>query len=364
MNYKDYSTEDFIKDEKFINWIKTGDKSLDAYWEGWILSHPEKKQAFMEARILLLNLDFRRDELTPGEKLDLWNKIDGFNRKNSNQTNLIGARQHIEDKKSNEIDSGIIDSNKNSNSFYWRKIAAVLIMIITLAATVYYLVDIRWDFTEKLVYNENIKKNPKGQKLTTYLPDGTKVILNSLSKIRYKAPFIGKERIIELEGEAFFEVKKDTSKPFIVISKGVSTTALGTSFNVNSKSDSYVEVSLVSGMVNVENSFSKSVTLKPGKSAIINQQGELIVQEFNYLDKAGWKDGILVFKNSSFPEIIEKLEDWYGVELKVVVGPKNRIQYTSNFKNESLDEILQGISFVYDFDYKIAGEKVLINFKN
>ena len=161
-----------------------------------------------------------------------------------------------------------------------------------------------------------------------------------------------------------FEIKKDATKPFKVISNGVTTTAIGTSFNVNSKNDDYVEVALVSGIVSVENAFSKSIILKPGKSAIADKKGELKVEEFNYLDKAGWKDGILVFKNSSLPEIVHKLEDWYNVELKVVIRPLNQIQYTSNFKNESLDEILKGISFVYDFEYKIVGGTVKIYFNN
>ncbi len=364
MNYTNYSTEDFIKDEKFINWIKTGDPKLNAFWKEWILSHPEEKQAFNDARIILQNLDFKKDELTEADKLDLWTKIEQQNKGISRQANIMAANHHIETDNSSTKFSDKIDINKSSISFQWRKIAATLIILFTFVGAAYYLINTNQPLPEKVAIIEIIKKNPKGQKLTTYLPDGSKVILNSLSSIRYNAPFIGKERVINLEGEAFFEVKKDTIMPFKVISKGITTTALGTSFNVNSKNDDYVEVALISGKVRVSNAASKYVILNPGKSVIVIQNGELKVQEFHYVDKAGWKDGILVFDNSSFSEIVKKLEDWYGVELKVVVKSMNQIHYTSKYKNQTLENVLQGISFVYHFEHKIVGETVEIYFKN
>ncbi len=362
MNYKDYSTEDFIMDEKFISWIRTGDLNLNAFWEEWILSNPEKKQAFMDARTLLLNLEFNKDELTSRDKLELWNKIKQQTKGVIRQTDIISEIYDGNDK-SGITKADIIDYRRRSLIFQWRKIAAAFIVFFTLAGVAYYAVNNHQQLPVKVVIEDIIKNNPKGQKLTTYLPDGSKVVLNSLSSIKYKEQFTGKERVIELEGEAFIKVEKDATKPFKVISNGVTITALGTSFNVNSKNDNYVEIALVEGRVSVENAFSKSIILDPGKSAIINREGELKVQEFNYLDKAGWKDGILVFKNSSFSEVVKKLEDWYGVEIKVVVGSMNQIQYTSNFKNESLGEILEGISFVYGFKYEIAGKKVKIYFK-
>jgi len=363
MNYKGYSAEDFIMDEKFINWIKTGDLNLNAFWENWILSNPENKQAFMDARTLLLNLEFKKDEFTSKDKLELWNKIKPQVKGVIAPAGIIYTNDNENDK-SGIKKADIIDSRRRSLIYQWRKIAAALIIFFTLAGVAYYAVNNREQLPVKVVIKDIIKNNPKGQKLTTYLPDGSKVVLNSLSSIKYKEQFTGSERIIELKGEAFIKVEKDATKPFKVISNGVIVIALGTSFNVNSKNDDYVEVSLVEGIVSVENAFSKSIILNPGKSAIVYHKGELKVQEFNYLDKAGWKDGILVFKNSAFPEVVTKLEDWYGVEINVVVGSKNQIQYTSNFQNESLGEILEGISFVYDFKYEINGKNVKIYFKN
>jgi len=265
-----------------------------------------------------------------------------------------------------ESSEDIIDINVNNkrSPFIWYKVAAIFIILISLAGGLFFIVNPNKEVTKAVVITEIVKQNPKGQKLTTYLPDGSKVILNSLSRIKYKTPFVTKERIVELEGEAFFEVKKDTLKPFKVISHGVITTALGTSFNVNCKSNDHVEIALISGKVKVTNTLKKSVFLNPGKSAIANKNGKLQVQDFDYIEKAGWKDGVLVFNNNSLPEIITKLEDWYGVEFSIDSKITGKFHFSGNYKNETLEDVLQGISFVHNFEYKIFGDTVKLYFKH
>ncbi len=259
----------------------------------------------------------------------------------------------------------VIEINTNyRSSFEWYKVAVTLIILVTLGMGVFSVINLKKKVPETITTTEIIKQNPKGQKLTTYLPDGSKVILNSLSKIKYKTPFIGKERIVELEGEAFFEVTKDTLKPFKVISNGVTTTALGTSFNVNCKNKDYVEISLVSGKVKVTNTAMKSVILNPGKSAIASENGNLKIQDFNYIDKIGWKNGVLVFNNNSLPDIITRLEGWYGVQFIVNSKLKAKYHFSGIYKNETLEDVLEGLSFVYDFEYKIYGNTVKLYFKH
>ncbi len=364
MNYTFYSTEDFLKDEKFINWVKTSDPKLNTFWEEWIIAHPEKKQTFLDAKLILLNLDFKKDTLTEREKISLWNDFENRSDYKRDQSTLKVNHNDKENSNSTIETSDIIDIHNNNFIFPWYKIAVAMVLIFTLAGVAYFIVNTNQPLPEKIVTNEIIKRNPKGQKLTTYLPDGSKVILNSLSNIRYKVPFNGNERVIELDGEAYFEVKSDVTRPFKVISNGVTTTALGTSFNINSKNDDFVEIALISGKVLVAASM-KSVTLNPGKSAIVKQNGELQVQDFDYTDQVGWKDGILVFNNNSLTEIITKLEDWYGVEFKVDINTITKLNYhySGKNKNETLDEVLHGISFVYHFEYMIQGDSVELNFK-
>ncbi len=244
-------------------------------------------------------------------------------------------------------------NNKPKKGKTWYKVAAVLTFFLSLTYAFYFLSKSKGLVQEVAQSTMQVKENPKGQKLTTYLPDGSKVILNSQSKISYSSPFTGGQRLIELEGEAFFEVKKDPEKPFVVVSHNVTTVALGTSFNVNSKDPESVEVMLVTGKVRVSKSDSDYVILEPGHSAVSNSGKEIAVKKFDYLDKVGWKDGALVFKNNSMTEILGKLEDWYGVDIKVSGDLDNGFHYTGTYKNETLEEVLYGISFVHDFDFTI-----------
>lgn len=276
------------------------------------------------------------------------------------------AYSRLMSKSFREYSDGIINlnANKKSNNFPWYKIAAALILFIALAGSVYFIIGSNQPTPKIVISTEIIKQNPKGQKLTTYLPDGSKVILNSLSRIKYNAPFIGKERIVELNGEAFFKVEKDANKPFKVISNGITATALGTSFNVNSKNPDFVEVALISGKVEVKDIAMNSIILSPGKSAILSKNQKPYVQEFNYLDKVGWKDGILAFNDDSLSEIIDKLEGWFGVDFIMDDNLRSQFHYTGKYEYESLAEVLQGISFVHDFEYKISGDTVEIYFKH
>ncbi len=242
----------------------------------------------------------------------------------------------------------------------WYKVAAVFVVFFTIAGMIYYLNVADYQIEEISVVQKIVKENPKGQKLTTYLPDGSKVILNSQSRIEYGSTYNDTERLIELEGEAFFEVKRDSSKPFMVVAKGVTTTALGTSFNVNCVHEQNVEVTLVSGKVSVYKRSDHSMILNPGYFAAVSHEGEIEVAKFDYLEKVGWKDGVLAFKDNTLSEIIVKLEDWYGVEFITIGKMEHEFHYTGTYKNESLEEVLHGISFVHNFKFKIIGDTVKI----
>ena len=245
------------------------------------------------------------------------------------------------------------------------RIAAVLLLLITFAAVAHYFGSTARVEEQEIQTTVVVKENPKGQKLTTYLPDGSKVILNSDSRISYSNPFTEAERIVELSGEAFFDVKRDTAHPFRVVARGVTTTALGTSFGVHARDDRPLEVNLVSGRVEVRSALAPPVVLAPGESAIVdNDETAIEIMEFEYMEKLGWKDGILVFKNSTLADIIPQLENWYGVYVELDPGVETDFHYSGNYRNQSLEEVLNGLSFVLGFEYSIHEESVEINSKN
>jgi len=260
-----------------------------------------------------------------------------------------------------ESETSTIDISKPINrKFSWYKYAAIFIVFFSVIGLIFLKYGAQEPEEPIKLVKEIIKKNPKGQKLTTFLPDGSKVILNSQSCIKYHSPFNERERLIELEGEAFFEVKKDEQKQFRVVTKGVSTTALGTSFNINSKNRNIVEVALVSGKVRVSKDPDHAIILNPGKYATITKEGDYDLSDFEIPDKVGWKDGLLIFRNNTLSEILVRLEDWYGVEFQTIGAFETNFHYSGKYNNETLEEVLYGISFVYHFDFQISSNMVKI----
>ncbi|MCG8322656.1 MAG: FecR domain-containing protein [Cytophagales bacterium] len=218
---------------------------------------------------------------------------------------------------------------------------------------------------------EVIKSNPRGRKSTITLADGTTVYLNSESKIIYPDRFSDAIRIIQLEGEAFFEVAPDKNKPFIVRTNYLALRVLGTSFNVKTFNDSdEVTIALATGKVEITDAgtnkkASETVTLNPGQAVIFNKTaaafGQISDFDPNYV--YGWKDGLIYFDKASLREVIEKLERWYDVKIIVENKPSNKWVYKAYHKNESLELVLESMAHNEAFDFEIKDKLVTIKFK-
>jgi len=337
MNKSEKLLNELIKDESFISWIYT---NKDDEWSAWLANNQDNKDVVERARRIILSMKFNSETLSK-ERIEYL--------KNSIEDNIISLE----------------NQSPASRSLWspWIRRAAVFFLVVSFGGAIFFISD-NVQTTSSEVVTEYIEKSTqKGQKLTTYLPDGSKVTLNSNTKINYERPFNGNERNVELVGEAFFEVVKDSLKPFIVVSGDISTTVLGTSFNINSISEERVEVSLVSGSVAVRNEGEKTVILHPGEIAIANKSKTIEVGEFDYIKRIGWKDGVLVFSNATFTEIFKQLEGWYGVSIHIVGGVDEDFHYTAMYDNHTLKEVLQGIAFVQGFDFSIDGDIAEINFK-
>ena len=217
-----------------------------------------------------------------------------------------------------------------------------------------------------------VKSTSPSERLTVRLNDGSQVILNTGSKITYRKDFEPHQRIISLEGEAFFVVEKDKGRPFSVVTNGVVTTALGTSFNINTRleEEGDVEIALIEGRVKIQaenetdSPGSTTLFLNPGEKLAIGTNGTRLSQ-FNIKGTVGWKDGIIYFDSVPFAEVIDILEKNYHVHFQVVYkDQKQKSQYYSGeFQNRSLEYILQNLSFSSDFTFEIEGDKIKILFK-
>jgi len=231
------------------------------------------------------------------------------------------------------------------------KIAASFLLIAVSILGIYYYQSIS-NTTEYV-----IKENPNGQKSTFQLPDGSIVKLNAGSKLKYPESFSKNKRLVSLQGEAFFEVVEDKNKPFVVLSKGVRTTVLGTSFNVKQGSD--VVVSLLEGKVEVTDSLGGLVTLSPGEEAQF-KNGFLTKTQANLDRQLAWKDNVLVFEKDDLKSVKDRLEVWYGVEVDIDSAVAGDCLFTGRFKNENLINVLEAIKFSTDLNFNKEGKIIKV----
>lgn len=200
---------------------------------------------------------------------------------------------------------------------------------------------------------------------TVTLPDGSTVSLNKNSELSYNKKF--DTRIVNLKGEAFFEVTKQNGKPFSILSNGTKTEVLGTSFNIKaSEQNQDVEVTVLTGKVAVslEKEPKKKVLLVPGDKAVYQPKTALIKKEKssnkNFL---AWKTLRLAFDNNTLKNIIPELEKLY--QIKIVLGNEKMLncRFTGTFDNVKLEEALEIIKFTFNASYTKSGNTYTIKGK-
>ncbi|MCC8154906.1 MAG: DUF4974 domain-containing protein, partial [Tannerellaceae bacterium] len=198
-----------------------------------------------------------------------------------------------------------------------------------------------------------------GMRTSVNLPDGTLVYLNSGTVITYELPF-RKERKIRITGEAFFQVQKDTEKPFIVTSLqgDLDIRVTGTEFNVQAfEEDDIQTVTLVSGSVELgyQSNGSTSVrTLRPAEKAILDtRNGTLEVRSVQVENEIAWKDGRIIFKETPLPEVLKKLSYYYNVKFEVKDDIINSYSFTGTFDNRQLAQVLEYLKISSHINFTI-----------
>jgi ferric-dicitrate binding protein FerR (iron transport regulator) len=199
-----------------------------------------------------------------------------------------------------------------------------------------------------------------GIRSTFQLPDGSIVHLNSGSKLVFPTEFCGNIRKVELTGEAFFEVKPDREKPFIVKTRDINVKVLGTSFNLKAYPESKeTSATLVNGKVVLESESAGIVRqlaeLKPSDRAVYMSDNKSIhLSKEEDLDKfIAWKDGKLVFFNDPIDEVAEKLGIWYSVTVKIGNAGLKKYRFTATFTDEPIEQVLDLLSKSSPIKYQI-----------
>ncbi len=234
------------------------------------------------------------------------------------------------------------------------KIAAVVIVIIGLGF-----------FINKVYFNKptiQMAETLSTVKKEICLSDGTTVYLNHYSKIYFPEKFKSKTREINLEGEAFFKVAKDSRHPFIVHASGTLIKVLGTSFNIKTKDSSRVTVSVLTGKVvfGFEKNKTKLIQLGKGDRGTFDIKTQQIIKsKYKNENFLAWKTGILQFNNQLLREAAKVLSDYYSINIEVDPALQNRI-ITVSFDNLPLEEVLKILELTMDIKIDKSADKIIL----
>ena len=214
---------------------------------------------------------------------------------------------------------------------------------------------------KKEIYNE--VEVPMGGEYSLTLSDGTRVWMNSDSKIKYPVDFNSQNRRVWISGEVYFEVAHNKDKPFFVNVGDVSIKVLGTKFNVESyKNEDFIATTLVEGSVQLTKN-NESVIIRPNERAItkINEK-KFKIEKVRSRDYILWKDGIFYFDNKNLAEIMTKLERWYNVSVFFQNSQLKDLRFSVEVKRfKNIEEVLNLISETNHVNFKINNSTIIVS---
>jgi len=207
---------------------------------------------------------------------------------------------------------------------------------------------------------------PAGQRAELTLPDSTKVWLNAKTKLIYPVRFGEGERMVTLDGEAYFDVRRNEKQPFIVKTKAMDVKVLGTEFNIRAYSElNTSEIALLKGAVDIKESNSNSPyhTLNINENAVLND-GKLDISTIKDFDHFMWKEGLLCFKGEPVEFIISKLELYFDIKIDVKKKELLKYKYTGKFRTaDGVEQVLKVLQLEHKFTYTRDNDLNLITIK-
>lgn len=210
----------------------------------------------------------------------------------------------------------------------------------------------------------NTLRVPRGGEFRLKLSDGTNVYLNSASELKYPVRFDEKERKVYLSGEAYFEVTKDSNRPFYVITEEVQVRVYGTEFNVNTHQPGKVHTVLVDGRVGIKKrGTTGEITRNRGNWLVLTRNaGTFEVKEVDVRQYVVWKDGYFTFENESLEQILNTLSLWYDVDVFFQSESAKQLVFTGYMKRyNDISEILNAITDVVGVNFTINGKTIIVS---
>ncbi len=303
--------------------------------------------------------------------LEKWVNKDPENKKifrELKQTWMLSNSEHV-DQQINlneewaQLNSAIIDEEEyadfllsETTSFNYNKflkMAAIIVIFLTAGYFLFYLVSN--PSTEQIVAGNSV--------VSATLPDGTKITLNHNSILKYPKIFPSNIRSVKLQGDAFFDVAHDLSKPFVIQTKHMQVEVLGTSFYLNAKVEQpTIEVVVNKGKVAIIGDNNEKLFLVAGEKGTFEKANrQLTKEENNDMNFISWKTGRLIFENESLVNVIDKINQTYHSNIIIDNPDIYRCMLTATFKEQPLEIILEVLQETFDLIIEKKDGKILIN---
>ncbi|MFK8009300.1 MAG: FecR family protein [Saprospiraceae bacterium] len=323
MNQFNFSVESLAADDSFQKYCLAPEPKDVEYWDNWLAKNQEHRTTFIAAKEIVNNLSF---QLSRGE---VQAEFDLFQKNISLQEDKI---------------SPTIKSHRTIPTWIFRVAAVFLVAIMA------------WGIWQWQTPNLSEIVTEFGETNSFQLSDGSEVVLNANSKIKFSENWNSTEmREVWLNGEAFFEIKHAANQPFIVHTQKGDVEVLGTEFNVMQRSDDF-NVTLVSGKVHLELPNKTKINLQPNDQFQIHDK-TISHTQVDVESVTAWRYDKMVFKNASIENIISRLENDFGWQIKLNNQEILKRKINASIPENNPDLLLEALSAIYDLKIKKIGEK-------
>lgn len=367
-NYEHFKLEDFVSNDEFIYWCLYPNEQSNHFWNNWIESHPDKESLIFEARQLVTDLNsIEKEKNMTNFEEDIWTQIEA-----------------------NTADEKV--PNKQRRLHWILTTAACLLLLLNL--TLWLQVDRSSNSNNTFSELEWVNvENSSGISKIISLSDNSSIVLEPFSSLKYPAHFSTDQRVVFLNGEAFFDIARDTNRPFLVYANETITKVLGTSFRITAfEGQETVEVDVRTGKVAVygrvksdteNNSYKKQIEIKadekilvskpntklevtPNQKVVFNKTAEVMVKKVTAVPLMLTKIERLPqleFENASVINVFEALEKAYGIDLDFNSNDLLDCTITTKLDNKSLFDKLNIICTALDLNFTEKEAKIFIKGK-
>jgi ferric-dicitrate binding protein FerR (iron transport regulator) len=386
-HYHNYTFEDLLQDDYFISSVNNPTEETTAFWNAYLQANPPGADEYMQAKSYIESMPFNKDRLSSEEISELWNSIQTANsrpgRSGKCRRRLVTATIGVVAaclagvmlvpsffKSANEKEADIYTFANKAAAPDYRSSSAQLILsedktilLDEKESTIVYdsacikVCGNKENLSKKGIASYNQLIVPKGKRSSLTLSDGTRIWINSGTRVIYPAEFDSRERELYVDGEIYIQVAHDKSRPFTVKTKDIGINVLGTEFNVTAyESDGISRVILTSGSIRLTNKHHpEDILLSPNKMYQYYNNA-CTVESVDVSKYISWKEGMYIFENERLDIIFKRLSHYYGVDITCDQGSASlKCSGKLDLKN-NIEDVIKGLTYTVPITYMHDGQ--------